>query len=182
MGDAVLELLMSEYLYKTTKSPEGVMTKTRAHYVCTIANYEYARKIGLDKYVKLGAGEEASGGRENKAIIADIFESFLGAIYLDQGFDKAKEFFYENVIPHIENHEIDYFDDYKSKLQEYVQTDKKNLEYIIIDESGPAHNKRFEVEVVIDGIVYGKGVAGSKKRAEMNAAKDALEKAQKGRF
>lgn len=157
------------------------MTKKRAHYVCTLANYEYSKKIGLDKYIKLGVGEEASGGKNNKAIIADVFESFLGAIYLDQGFEVAKRFFYENVIPHIENNEIEFFDDYKSKLQEYVQTDKKSLEYILIDESGPAHNKSFTIEVIIDGIIYGKGTAGSKKKAEQKAAKNALDKAQKGR-
>lgn len=173
---------MSEYLYINNDSKEGILTKIRAHYVCTLANYEYAKKIGLDKYIKLGIGEETSGGRENKAIIADVFESFLGALYLDQGFKKTKEFFYEQVIPHIENNEIESFIDYKSKLQECVQTDKKSLEYILIDESGPAHSKHFVVEVVIDGIVYGRGDAGSKKRAEQKAAKNALDKAQKGRF
>lgn len=173
---------MSEYLYNTTSSPEGVMTKKRAHYVCTIANCEYAKKIGLDKYIKLGIGEEASGGRENQAIVADIFESFLGAIYLDKGYDVAREFFYKHVIPHIENNEIEYFDDYKSKLQEYVQTDQKSLEYVLVDESGPAHDKTFVIEVKIDDIVYGRGTAGSKKKAEQRAAKNALEKAQKGRF
>ena len=180
LGDAVLELLMSEYLYNTCKDDEGVMTKTRAHYVCTTANYEYSKKLGFDKYIKLGIGEEASGGRERKPIIADVFESFLGALYLDQGYDIVKKFFYENVVPHILNHEIDFFDDYKSILQEYVQTDKKSLEYKLVDESGPAHNKKFKVEVIIDKIVYGTGIAGSKKRAEQMAAKNALSKAQKG--
>ncbi|MBR2840563.1 MAG: ribonuclease III [Bacilli bacterium] len=175
LGDAVLELLMSEYLYNTSSSQEGVLTKKRAHYVCTLANYEYSKKLGLDKYIKLGVGEKASGSK--KAIIADVFESFLGALYLDKGFDVVKKFFYDNIVPHIENNEIEFFDDYKSKLQEYVQTDKKSLEYILIDESGPAHNKSFTIEVMIDGIVYGKGKAGSKKRAEQKAAKDALEKA-----
>ena len=182
LGDAVLELLMSEYLYNNMSADEGEMTKTRAHYVCTTANFEYSKKLGFDKYVKLGIGEEASGGRERKAIIADVFESFLGALYLDQGFLAVKDFFYSNVIPHIENHEIDFFDDYKSLLQEFVQTDKKSLEYKVISESGPAHNKVFNVEVIIDGIVYGKGESGSKKSAEQKAARDALSKAQKGRL
>ena len=138
--------------------------------------------MGLDKYLKLGVGEEASGGRNRKAILADIFESFLGAIYLDQGLDITKRFFKNNVVPHIENHEIDFFEDYKSVLQEYVQTDKKSLEYKLVEETGPAHNKHFKVEAIIDGIVYGVGEEGSKKAAEQEAAKDALSKAQKGRF
>ena len=182
LGDAVLELLMSDYLYNNLAKSEGDMTKLRAHYVCETALYEYAKKLNLNKYLKLGKGEEESGGRERKAIVSDVFESFLGAIYLDQGLEKAKEFFEKNVIPYIVNHEIDFFDDYKSVLQEYVQTDKKSLEYKLISETGPAHNKRFTFEVIIDGIVYGKGSGNSKKAAEQEAAKDALEKAQKGRL
>ena len=182
LGDAVLELLMSEYLYNRYEYDEGEMTKLRAHYVCTTANYEYSKKLGLDKYLKLGVGEEASGGRNRKAIVADIFESFLGALYLDQGIDVVKKFFRDNVVPHIENNEMDFFEDYKSVLQEYVQTDKKSLEYKLVEETGPAHNKHFKVEAIIDGIVYGVGEEGSKKAAEQEAAKDALSKAQKGRF
>lgn len=180
LGDAVLELLMSDYLYSKYHYPEGKMTKIRSHYVCEIANYEYSKRIGLDKLLKLGKGEEAAGGRENKAIVSDIFESFLGALYLDQGIDFVRCFFKENIIPIIENHEIDFFDDYKSLLQEYVQTDKKSLEYKLVEESGPAHNRHFKVEVTIDGIVYGVGEARSKKMAEKAAAKNALSKAQKG--
>ena len=182
LGDAVLELLMSDYLYNNLDKPEGEMTKLRAHYVCETALYEYSKSLGLNKYLKLGKGEEESGGRDRKTIVSDIFESFLGAIYLDQGIEKAREFFLENVIPHIINHEIDFFDDYKSVLQEYVQTDKKSLEYKVVKEEGPAHNRTFSVEVMIDGIVYGKGTSHSKKSAEQEAAKDALAKAQKGRF
>lgn len=182
LGDAVLELLMSDYLYNNLDKKEGEMTKLRAHYVCETALYEYAKKLNLNKYVKLGKGEEDSGGRDRKAILSDVFESFLGAIYLDQGLDVARKFFLDNVIPVILNHEVDFFDDYKSVLQEYVQTDKKSLEYKLVDETGPAHNKEFTFEVVIDGIVYGKGTGNSKKTAEQEAAKNALEKAQKGRL
>ena len=179
LGDAVLELISSEYIYKTyPKLPEGEMTKLRAHYVCETALYEYAKKLELNKYWKLGKGEEETGGRTRKTIVSDIFESFLGAIYLDQGIDKARKFFLENVIPHIKNHEVDFFDDYKSKLQEYVQTDKKSLEYEIIKETGPSHNKEFTSIVKIDGIIYGTGTSHSKKSAEQEAAKDALEKAR----
>ena len=182
LGDAVLELLMSDYLYNNLKINEGEMTKLRAHYVCETALYEYSTKLGLNEYLKLGKGEAESGGKYRKAIVSDIFESFLGAIYLDQGFKVAEQFFLENVIPHILNHEVDFFDDYKSVLQEYVQTDKRSLEYKVVDEQGPAHNREFTVEVMIDGIVYGKGTSHSKKSAEQEAAKDALAKAQKGRL
>lgn len=180
LGDAVLELLMSDYLFKLNKYKEGEMTKLRAHYVCETALYEYSIKLGLNEYLHLGKGESESGGKYRKAIVSDIFESFLGAIYLDQGIDVARKFFNDYVIPHIENHEIDFFDDYKSALQESVQTDKRSLEYVLVKDEGPAHNREFTVEVMIDGIVYGKGKAHSKKAAEQEAAKNALQKAQKG--
>ncbi len=180
LGDAVLELLMSDYLYKSDKYDEGQMTKIRAHYVCETANYEYSIKLGLNEYLKLGKGEADNGGKYSKAIVSDIFESFLGALYLDQGLKKTKEFFYEFVIPLIENREVDFFDDYKSLLQEYVQTDKKSLEYILVSETGPSHNPEFTINVVIDGIIYGQGISHSKKSAEQEAAKNALKKAQKG--
>ena len=180
LGDAVLELLMSDYLYQSNKYNEGEMTKIRAHYVCETANYEYSLKLGLNKYLKLGKGEEENGGRLRKAIVSDIFESFLGALYLDQGLDKVKEFFTNKIVPIIENHEVDFFDDYKSALQEFVQTGKKSLEYKLVSETGPSHNRQFTVEVIIDDIVYGTGRSHSKKSAEQEAAEDALNKAQKG--
>ena len=180
LGDAVLELLMSEYLYKQEKYSEGQMTKLRAHFVCEEALYEYSVRLGLDEYVKLGKGESEHGGKKNKAILSDIFEAFLGAIFLDKGIETAKKFWENYVIPIIESGEIDNFKDYKSELQEYVQTDQKSLEYSIIKESGPAHNKTFTAQVKIDGIVYGIGTAGSKKNAEQEAAKSAIKKAQRG--
>ena len=180
LGDAVLELAISDYLYKNTDLVEGKMTKVRSNYVCENANFEYSKRLGLNDYLKLGHGEEESGGKNRKAIVADIFESFLGAMYLDLGFDEAKKFIYKHIIPLIEDKTIDFFDDYKSVLQELVQTDKKSLEYVIINEEGPAHDKTFTVEVRIDDIVYGKGIAHSKKEAEQIAARDALEKAQNG--
>ena len=180
LGDAVLELVVSEYLYKNTEYGEGKMTKLRSHYVCENANYEYSTKLGLNEYLRLGHGEEENGGKYRKAIVADIFESFLGAMYLDLGFMSVREFIYKNVIPYIEDKSIDFFDDYKSVLQELVQTDKKSLSYRVVDESGPAHDKTFTVEVVIDDIVYGRGVDHTKKGAEQIAAHDALLKAQNG--
>lgn len=179
LGDAVLELVMSDYLYNNTDYPEGVMTKTRAKYVCEEALYEYCLKLGLNEYILLGHGEEENGGRMRKAIVADIFEAVIGAIYLDKGIEEAKRFIYENVIKVIENEDVD-FNDYKSILQELVQTDKRSLEYVVVSESGPAHNKEFEVIAKIDDIIYGRGIAHSKKEAEQRAACDALKKAKHG--
>ena len=179
LGDAVLELIISEYLYKNTECPEGEMTKLRSGYVCENANFEYAMELGLNEYMLLGNGEEENGGRTRKAIVADVFESFVGAIYLDQGIETAKKFIYKVVIPKIENKKVE-FTDYKSVLQELVQTDKRSLEYVVVDESGPSHDKTFKVVVKIDNIIYGTGVAHSKKEAEQQAACDALKKAQNG--
>ena len=178
LGDAVLELIMSEYLYLKNNDCEGKMTKLRAHYVCENALYEYSLHLGLNQHILLGKGESDNGGNLRKAIVADIFESFTGALFLDKGIDVVKDFIYKYVIPIIENKEIDFFDDYKSVLQELVQTDKRSLEYVVINEEGPAHNKTFTVEVKIDDVIYGRGVAHSKKEAEQNAAKDALKKCQ----
>ncbi len=176
LGDAILELIMSEYLFLNSHEKEGEMTKLRAHYVCENALYAYSLKLGLNSYLKLGHGESENGGRERKAIVADIFESFIGALYLDRGLDVVKKFIYDNVIPMIEANEINFFDDYKSVLQELVQTDKRCLEYVVVNEEGPAHNKIFTVIVKIDDIVYGEGIAHSKKEAEQLAAKSALSK------
>ena len=178
LGDAVLELIMSEYLYKNTEYQEGEMTKLRSHYVCENALYEYSIRLGLNEFLLLGKGEEETGGRNRKAIVADIFEAFMGAIYLDKGLETVKKFIYSNVIPLVESGEINFFNDYKSILQEYVQTDKRSLEYVVVKEEGPAHNKTFEVVVKIDDIIYGRGSAHSKKEAEQEAAKDVLKKAQ----
>ena len=178
LGDAVLELIMSEYLYKNTEYQEGEMTKLRSHYVCENALYEYSIRLGLNEFLLLGKGEEETGGRNRKAIVADIFEAFMGAIYLDKGLETVKKFIYSDIIPLVESGEINFFNDYKSILQEYVQTDKRSLEYVVVKEEGPAHNKTFEVVVKIDDIIYGRGSAHSKKEAEQEAAKDVLKKAQ----
>lgn len=175
LGDAVLQVIVSEYLYKNTDLPEGVMSKTRASYVCEKALAEYAKNIGYIPFIKVGHGQI---GNVNDTIVADIFEAVLGAIYLDQGFDIAKKYIHEVVIPYIESgHQ--FFDDYKTVLQEMVQTDKKSVEYRLVKEDGPAHDKTFEVDVIIDNIVYGHGVGKSKKEAEQNAAYDAFSKCAK---
>ena len=175
LGDAVLELVMSEYLYKNYEQDEGDMTKTRANYVCEDANYEYMQKLGLIKFIKVGNGEVED---IKKAIVADIFEAFIGALYLDQGFDTAKKFVLDVTTPYVINR-TSFFNDYKSILQEAVQTDRRSLVYELIDESGPAHAKSFTIAVRIDDVIYGKGTAGSKKEACQLAAKATLEKLAK---
>ena len=180
LGDAVLELVISTYLFKNTDFEEGKMTKLRASYVCENALYEYSLKLGLNEFIKLGHGEKENGGRNRKAIVADVFEALMGAMYLDQGIDTVNSFINKNIIPLIENKELTFEQDYKSILQEFVQTDKRSLEYVVTDEQGPAHAKEFTVIVKVDDIIYGKGIAHSKKEAEQQAAHDALKRAQNG--
>ncbi len=175
LGDAVLELVVSDYLYRNYHETEGQMSKIRSSYVCESAASYYAKLIGIDKEIKVGNGQQ---NNINDTIIADCFESVLGAIYLDQGFECVKKFIYHVVIPFIKD-KHEFMKDYKSKLQEMVQTDKKSLEYNVISETGPAHDKNFIVEVKIDGIVYGTGNGKSKKEAEQNAALDAFNKSVK---
>jgi len=180
LGDKVLDLIMSDYLYNTTDYEEGKMTKIRSMYVCENALYEYAQLLNFPEYVKVGKGEEANGGKHRKATLADMFESFLGAVYLDQGYKKAKEIVYEVVIPFIKEKPETFFMDYKSKLQELVQTTKKSVTYELIKEEGPAHDRTFTINVIVEGIVLGTGVAKSKKEAEQEAAHHAMEKCARG--
>lgn len=173
LGDAVLELVMSDYLYRNFEEDEGDMTKKRANYVCENALYEYMCDLDLIKEIKVGHGEV---GNIKKTIVADIFEALMGAIYLDQGFVKAQKVILDIITPYIVNNKISFFNDYKSVLQEAMQTDRRSLVYELVDESGPAHDKTFTVEVRIDNVVYGRGSAGSKKEACQMAAKDTLQK------
>jgi len=173
LGDSVLQLIMSEYFYKNKNMSEGDMSKTRASYVCENALYEYSKKINLIPAIRVGHGLDHT---ENETIIADIFEAVLAVIYLDKGYEVAREYIYNIVIPFIEEKRI-FLTDYKSHLQEMVQTEKRSLEYVLIEESGPAHDKRFKVQVLVDGIVFGTGVGKSKKEAEQASAKDAIKKA-----
>ena len=176
LGDAVLDLVVADYLYTHYKETEGEMTKVRASYVCENANYCYATGLGLSKYILVGHGEQKEGGNFKKAIVADIFEALMGAIYIDLGFSTVRNVILKVVVPYIENPNVTFFSDYKSSLQEYVQTEEKSLEYKLVNEEGPAHDKRFTVDVVIDNIVYGTGIGTSKKEAEQEAAKVALNK------
>ena len=176
LGDKVLDLIMSDYLYNETNYEEGKMTKIRSMYVCENALYEYANDLEFSDYIKVGKGEAQSGGSHKKAILADVFEAFIAAIYLDLGFYKAKEVALNIIVPYIEDENILLFNDYKSLLQEAVQDIQKSLNYELIEEKGPAHDKKFKFAVKIDDIVYGIGEGHTKKEAEQESAKSALKK------
>lgn len=176
LGDAIVDLVVSDYLYREKDFREGRMTKERASYVCENALYEYANDLGFSKYVKVGKGEAQSGGCYKKAILADIFEAFIAAIYLDLGYEKVKEVALNIIIPYIEDENVLLFSDYKSELQEVVQDIQKSLVYELVYEEGPAHDKKFEIAVKIDDIIYGVGKGHTKKEAEQEAAKNALKK------
>ncbi len=176
LGDKVLDLVISDYLYNNFDKNEGDMTKIRARYVCENACFKYATDLNFSDYIKVGHGEESDGGRFKKVILADIFESFCGAMYLDLGFYRAKEVILSIIVPYILNPDVEFFSDYKSALQEYVQIDGQSVVYELVGETGPAHNKEFQVVLKVDGIVLGSGVGSSKKEAEQEAAKDALTK------
>lgn len=171
LGDAVLEIVCSEYLYKNTNYSEGEMSKLRSLYVCENALWEYSKDINLKDYILLGNGINEA----NKTIIADVFEAVIGVVYLENGLNSVKKIFNNLIVPYINNKE-DFLMDYKSLLQESVQTVKKSVTYNLIGETGPAHERVFKVEVVIDGLVYGIGTGYSKKEAEQDAAKEAYMK------
>lgn len=177
LGDAVLELLMSDYLTKNEDLSEGEMTKKRARCVCEMALVSYAHKINLNELILLGKGEEQSGGRERDAIIADCFEAVLGAVYLDLGFDACLKVFKRIIQPYLSESED--IIDFKSTLQELVQADKRSLTYEIVSEKGPSHNKVFDAIVKMDDIIMGYGTGKTKKDAEQNAAREALKKMSK---
>lgn len=174
IGDAVLDVLVSQYFYeKYPDYDEGALTKLRAKYVREEALYQYALDISLDKYILLGKGEDASGGRNRPSLLADAFESLVGSLYLDQGLDVTKGLFHRLIEPYLDN-DVFSSKDYKSRLQEMVQSDKRSLTYKITDEKGPSHNKTFTATVFMDNIVMGEGQGKTKKEAEQSAAKEAL--------
>jgi ribonuclease-3 len=176
LGDAVLELVVSEYLYRTnTNLPEGELTRLRAAIVCEPSLVRFARRLRFDQYIRLGRGEERSGGRNRPALLADVFEAFIGALYLDQGLDAVKAFMDRHFFPYLGDyaHTLDY----KTALQEWVQQHVgKELRYEIVEERGPAHAREFVVQVWIGSEVMGSGTGRSKKEAEQGAAREALTK------
>ncbi|MEN6326569.1 MAG: ribonuclease III [Syntrophomonas sp.] len=176
LGDAVLNFVVAEYLYNSfNKKAEGELTKIRARVVCEKALNEVATCLNLGQYLMLGKGEEMSGGRNRRSILADAVEAVIGAIYLDQGFDAARSFVLarlENLIKETANGD---YHDYKSRLQELVQgKDKDNVSYTILEESGPAHAKTFVTGVFYKEHLLASGEGKSKKEAEQNAAEKVL--------
>ena len=171
LGDSVLQLISGEKMYRENpKMPEGDMSKHRAALVCEDALASYAKEIRLGDYLNLGRGEEQSGGRERPSILADAFEALIGAIYLDGGLAPAKKF----VLKFLDKAHLN-LRDYKTLLQEIIQQNPgEKVVYVLAGESGPDHNKSFEVEVHLNSNVIGRGKGRSKKRAEQAAAKEAL--------
>ena len=152
------------------------MTRTRARYVCEEALATYAKDLNFAKDIKIGGSELETG--PNDTILADVFEAFIAAMYLDKGLDFTKRIVLDIVTKYIDKN-VDFLHDYKSTLQELVQTDKKSVTYEIVSESGPSHDKTFVCNVLVDGIVLGTGTGNSKKHAEQEAAKVALSKQAK---
>ncbi|MGC9516187.1 MAG: ribonuclease III [Methanomicrobiales archaeon] len=173
LGDAVLDLVVSEYLYRNNPHlSEGELTRIRANYVCRQALYTYSLELEFDQYLKIGAGIDLSI-REMDSIISDVFESFTGALYLDQGLSVVRDFLSKTVIPHIESNEI-FFYDYKSELKEMCDARALDVIYKLVSEEGEPHSKVFTMTAVINGKSYGTGTAGSKKEAQQRAAKKTL--------
>ena len=170
-------MVVSDFLYKSfPKLPEGKLTRIRASAVCEKALSEFSRKLGLGEHLLLSHGEERTGGRDRSSIIADAFEALIAAIYLDGGMEPAKKFVLRFVNRELAEHHGGNFTDYKTKLQEIIQKNPEELlEYRLVAESGPDHDKRFEVDVRLNSNVIGKGVGRTKKQAEQLAAKEALE-------
>lgn len=178
LGDAVLELTISEYLYgKYPNSSEGELTKLRASIVCEPSLVGFAEKLQFGQFVFLGKGEEMTGGRMRPALLADVFESFIGALYLDQGLHVVKSFFQQHIFPYLQHEGKPQSTDYKTQLQEFIQHHNMGiLEYQIVDERGPAHEREFVAEVRVDGTLLGTGLGKSKKEAEQQAAMQASNK------
>ena len=173
LGDAVLELISSDYLYaRFTQIPEGELTKKRASLVCEPSLAYCAREFGLPQFLLLGKGEDMTGGRNRDSIVSDATEALLGAIYLDGGFANAKEFVLRFIMTDIENKQLFY--DSKTILQELIQGKHEQLSYELIDESGPDHDKQFTVAVLVDGERVSEGEGHTKKAAEQQAAYQAL--------
>ncbi|MCG5253065.1 ribonuclease III [Brevibacillus gelatini] len=178
LGDAVLELTVSQFLYKTfPKMSEGEMTKLRAAIVCEPSLVKFAELLNFGDLVLLGKGEELTGGRQRPALLADVFEAFVGALYLDQGLDAVFSFMEKYVYPKIDKGEFAQVTDFKSQLQEFVQQDNLgDIQYRIVEEKGPAHNREFVSEVLLNNRSLGIGSGRSKKEAEQQAAARALVK------
>ena len=175
LGDSVLGFITAEYYYSQFKAyPEGDLTKLRAATVCEKSLFGFAQELGLGEFLLLGKGESASGGASRPSILEDAFEALIAGIYLDGGMENAKKFILKFLSREIENQNTK-FNDYKSALQEVVQQNPdETLNYVLVGETGPDHDKRFEAEVHLNSNVIGSGIGRTKKQAEQEAAREAL--------
>lgn len=177
LGDSILGVITSDYIFKNfPKYPEGDLTKLRASLVCEKQLCVFSRELGISEYVKLSRGESHCNGRERPSILADVFETICAAIYLDSGgFEEVSEFILRFIIPAIKHPLIAEIQDYKTILQEVVQKNpEETIEYVMVKETGPDHDKRFTMEVRINNNSVGVGTGKSKKEAEQHAAREAL--------
>lgn len=176
LGDSVLSIIVAQHLFEHyTHLPEGELTKLRASLVCEKSLHQFAQHIHLGDYLVLGKGEENTGGRERPSILADAFEAVIASIYLDGGLEEARRFVLRFVPDELDVEKVTYVSDYKTALQEIIQKNKEEkIEYVIVGEKGPDHNKTFIVEVHLNSNVIGVGEGRSKKQAEQVAAREAL--------
>jgi ribonuclease-3 len=176
LGDSVLSIIVSDYLYKNFASlPEGELTKLRASLVCEKSLCSFSRELQMGDFLRLGKGEEKNGGRERDSILADAFEAVLAAMYLDGGIDIARRHVMRFILDELKHTDDEVFKDYKTALQEIIQRNpEESVSYYLTDEKGPDHDKIFTVEVHLNSNVIGVGKGKSKKQAEQMAAKQAL--------
>lgn len=178
MGDAVLQLFVSEFIFKKfPRVPEGTLTTLRAKLVREESLARFARELGLGPYISLGIGEIKNGGRERDSVLANVFEAFMGAIYLDCGKDSVLPMLEKTIFKHVDDIDTEEIHDYKTTLQELMQADvRKTVTYELLSSEGPSNAPVFEVAAMMDHMRLGVGKGSSKKRAEQKAAQDALRK------
>lgn len=178
MGDAVLQLYVSEFLFQLFPDvPEGTLTTLRSKLVREESLARFSKELGLGELLYLGVGEEKSGGRERESVLANIFESFIGALYLDCGKEEVLKILEQTIFKHVNDLDYDDITDYKTTLQELIQADqRRTVTYELLETSGPSNAPEFKVAVMMDEMCLGIGKGTSKKRAEQQAAKDALNK------
>lgn len=176
LGDSVLSIVVSEHLFNHFKHlPEGELTKIRASLVCEKALFEFSKKIDLGQYLLLGKGEENSGGRERPSIVSDAFEAVIAAIFLDGGMQAAEKYVLSFIPKNLDSNSAKALQDYKTMLQEIIQRNpEERVEYVLADQIGPDHDRKFVVNVCLNSNVIGRGEGHSKKQAEQAAAKEAL--------
>ncbi|WP_237026391.1 ribonuclease III [Lactobacillus sp. S2-2] len=180
LGDAVYQLVVSDYIFERYPNlPQGRLTRLRAAMVNEHSFSQFARECQFENYIRLGKGEEKANARHRDSLLCDIFESFIGAVYLDQGMEKVVNFCNIVIFPKIDDGWFDEFFDHKTELQELVQKDGPvKIEYLLNEEKGPENNREFEVSLMVDNKELGVGFGHSKKEAEQKAAQKAIKEIQ----